>query len=403
MNKKISLGLAIALIIVSATATFAITMSVSQRIYNNLITDLPDRAQMYSAIEEIDEIIRSKYYGEIDQSVLDSNLENGYVRGLGDPYSYYMSAEEYKDYYAELEGKSSGVGIETQLDAETGYISVTEVYTGSSAQTAGLRKGDMIIEVAGDTVNADNYSDMVKRLSGTKLTSVNVTYRRDNVDKTVSIVLGYSSQTVSYKMIGNTGYIKITAFYKTTLKQLKNAIDSLTSQGVKSLIFDVRGTTEGTVEYTCQVLDYLVPVATEGNKAVATLVDKNGKTVKTYSSDADHISMPMSVLINSATSGCAELFACDLRDFGKAVLVGNTTAGNAGVQELFELSDGAAVVLTTSKVLPYISESYDAVGVEPDTEVSLTAQQQLNLNTLTQEEDTQLQTAIAMISGDNEQ
>ena len=86
MNKKISLGLAIALIIVSVTATFAITMSVSQRIYNNLITDLPDRAQMYSAVEEIDEIIRSKYYGEIDQNVLDSNLENGYVKGLGDQY-----------------------------------------------------------------------------------------------------------------------------------------------------------------------------------------------------------------------------------------------------------------------------------------------------------------------------
>ena len=140
MNKKISLGLAIALIIVSVTATFAITMSVSQRIYNNLITDLPDRAQMYSAVEEIDEIIRSKYYGEIDQNVLDSNLENGYVKGLGDQYSYYMSAEEYSTYYDKLEGKSSGVGIETQLDTETGYILVTEVYPGSSAQAAGLKK-----------------------------------------------------------------------------------------------------------------------------------------------------------------------------------------------------------------------------------------------------------------------
>ncbi|MBQ2774607.1 MAG: PDZ domain-containing protein [Clostridia bacterium] len=402
MNKKISLGLAIALIIVSVTATFAITMSVSQRIYNNLITDLPDRAQMYSAVEEIDEIIRSKYYGEIDQNVLDSNLENGYVKGLGDQYSYYMSAEEYSTYYDKLEGKSSGVGIETQLDTETGYILVTEVYPGSSAQAAGLKKGDMIIEIAEETVDAQNYDEMVQRLSGTRLTSVNVTYRRDDVDKTVSIVLGYSSQTVSYELIGTAGYIKISAFYKTTRSQLEKAVDSLTSQGAKSLIFDVRGTTEGTIEYTSRVIDYLVPVATEGNKAIATLVDKNGKTVKTYSSDADNVSMPMSVLINSQTSGCAELFACDLRDFGRAVLVGDTTAGNAGVQELFELSNGAAIVLTTSKVLPYISESYDAVGLEPDTSVSLTAEQQQNLSTLSHEDDIQLQTAIAMLSDNSE-
>ena len=80
MNKKISLGLAIALIILSATATFAITMSVSQRMYNKLITDLPKRAQMYDAVEEVDKIVRSKYYGDIDEALLDSNLENGYRR-----------------------------------------------------------------------------------------------------------------------------------------------------------------------------------------------------------------------------------------------------------------------------------------------------------------------------------
>lgn len=398
MNKKISLGLTVALIIISATATFAITMSVSQRIYDNLMTDLLDRAQMYSAVEEIDEIVRSKYYGKIDENFLDTNIESGYVKGLGDPYSYYMSAEEYGIYSDKLEGRSSGVGLEAELDPQTGYLRVTEVYPDSPAQTEGLQKGDEIVDIGGDTVTASNHSEMLAKLSGTKLTSVSVTYRRDNVDKTVNLVLGYSSRTVSYELIGTTGYVKISAFYKTTLSQLEKAIDALQTQGAKSIIFDVRGTSDGTIEYTSRVIDYLVPVATEGNKAIATLVDKNGKTVKTYSSDAKDISMPMAVLINSETSGCAELFACDMRDFGKAVLVGGKTQGNAGVQELFELSDGGAVVLTTSKVLPYISESYDAVGIEPDSEVELTAQQQLNLSTLSHEEDAQLQAALSMLS-----
>ena len=154
MNKKISLGLAIALIILSATATFAITMSVSQRMYNKLITDLPKRAQMYDAVEEVDNIVRSKYYGDIDEALLDSNLENGYINGLGDKYSRYMNADAYKLYSSKLEGRSAGIGVEVETDPESGYLLITEVYPNSPAQTEGLQKGDTIVAIGGDTVTA---------------------------------------------------------------------------------------------------------------------------------------------------------------------------------------------------------------------------------------------------------
>ncbi len=398
MNKKISLGLAIALIIVSATATFAIAMSVSQRMYNNLITDLPNRAQMYDAVEEIDKLVRSKYYGEIDEAVLDSNLENGYINGLNDPYSYYMNADAYKLYSSKLEGRSAGIGVEVETDPESGYLLVTEVYPNSPAQTEGLKKGDRIVAIGGETVTVDNAVEMTGKLSGVKLTSVSITYRRDDVDKSVNVVLGYTNQTVSYELIGTTGYIKISAFYKNTVDQLEKAVTQLKKDGAKSLIFDVRSTYDGTIEYTCSVIDYLVPTATDGNKAIATLVNKNGETVKTYSSEAKDITMPMAVLVDSDTAGYGELFACDLRDFGKAFLIGEKTAGRAAVQETFELSDGGAVVLTTSKMLPYISESFDGEGLTPDNEVFLPGALKDNLSTLEREDDTQLQAALSMLA-----
>ena len=398
MNKKISLGLAIALIIVSATATFAIAMSVSQRMYNKLITDLPNRAQMYDAVEEIDKLVRSKYYGEIDEAVLDSNLENGYINGLNDPYSYYMNADAHKLYSSKLEGRSAGIGVEVETDPESGYLLVTEVYPNSPAQTEGLKKGDRIVAIDGETVTVDNAVEMTGKLSGVKLTSVSITYRRDDVDKSVNVVLGYTNQTVSYELIGTTGYIKISAFYKNTVDQLEKAVTQLKKDGAKSLIFDVRSTYDGTIEYTCSVIDYLVPTATDGNKAIATLVNKNGETVKTYSSEAKDITMPMAVLVDSDTAGYGELFACDLRDFGKAFLIGEKTAGRAAVQETFELSDGGAVVLTTSKMLPYISESFDGEGLTPDNEVFLPGALKDNLSTLEREDDTQLQAALSMLA-----
>ena len=398
MNKKISLGLAIALIILSATATFAITMSVSQRMYNKLITDLPKRAQMYDAVEEVDKIVRSKYYGDIDEALLDSNLENGYINGLGDKYSRYMNADAYKLYSSKLEGRSAGIGVEVETDPESGYLLITEVYPNSPAQTEGLQKGDKIVAIGGDTVTAENSSEMAGRLSGIKLTSVSLTYRRDDVDKSVNVVLGYTNQTVSYELIGTVGYIKISAFYKNTLNQLEKAVDQLKKEGAKSLVFDVRSTYDGTIEYTCRVIDYLVPTATEGNKALATLVDKNGNNVKTYSSDAKDITMPMAVLINSdgALGVGHGLTFGDLAH--QAFLIGEKTAGRADVQETFELSDGGAVVLTTSKMLPYISESFDGKGLTPDTEIILADSLRENLSTLEKDRDTQLQAAISMLA-----
>lgn len=398
MNKKISLGLALSLIFISIALAVTVTMTVSMHTYNNLIKDVSGRAGMYSGLSEIDDIIRENYYGEINENLLGSMLSKGYANGLGDRYSTYMNAKEYAEYKALLNGEKGGIGIVAVFDKVSGGIYVSEVSNGSPAALQGISKGDIITEVDGTKVTELNADTLISQLEGDKLTEVKVTYTHGKDSKTVSVAKGFTIQTVYYSIQGNVGYIKITAFYSDTAAELKKAIKYMNEQSASAIIFDVRNNSDGLVPYATACLDILLPVATEGTQALATAVNKNGETVETFTSDSDSFSIAMCVLVNGGTSGAAEIFACDLRDFGVANLVGMTTAGNGSMQKIFELSDGGAVKLTVAKILPYKSESYDGIGLKCDYEVALTAEQNERLQMLSLEDDKQYQKALDLMT-----
>lgn len=399
MNKKISLGLALALIFVSIAATVAVTMSVTMRTYNSIIKDLPSRSKLYSAVSELDDIVRNNYYGEINDSLLNADLSDGYAAGLGDKYSCYMTAAEYTVYKDEMDGRKIGVGIIPFYNSVDMALYVGEVSENSPAALSGLQKGDKITHIDEEAVTVYNYNELMQKLTGDRLSSVTVTYVRGEESKTVSIVKGYSAQTVYTSLNNTVGYIKITDFYATTASQLETAVDNLMKQGATGLIFDLRGTYNGTIAHAASALDVLVPVASEGSGALATALAKDGSAKQTFTADAESISMPMMVLVNSETAGPAELFACDLRDYGKAQLIGEKTAGNGTMQEAFPLSDGGAIVLTTAVIQPYTSETYNTVGLTPDAEVSLSAEKRASLPLLSQADDEQYQKAYSLLSG----
>ena len=369
MNKKISMGVAVAIVIAFVTATFAVTMSVSQRIYNRLISNLQDRLASYALIDELDGIVRSNYYGSVDESVRNSDMLAGYVKSLNDGSSYYLDPAAYSAYTASMNGEINGIGISASFDAESGYILVSNVISGSPADSAGMKSGDLISVIDGEAVNKDNYSELLSSLNGNKLTSVKITFNRGENTKTVSVMMGYSARSVSSKNISDdTVYIKIDGFYSNTAQQLKDIISEL-SDDVKSIIFDVRNTGTGTIEYTCETLKHIVPLASEGSGALATETDKNGKSTY-YASNASSLSdYNIVVLANRGTSCCGELFACDIRDFDMGIIIGETTAGNADVQKGFMLSNGSGVVLSVAKVRPYITQTFENIGVKPNIEV----------------------------------
>ena len=397
MNKKISLGLAISCIFLAVAFSVSVTMMVAMKIYNSMIKDVSQRSGIHSTVSDIDEIVRKNYFGEINETLLKTMVSDGYAEGIGDRYSYYMTANEYADYKEEEKGNKGGIGVIAVYDSKNNNIYVSEVSENSPAQLQGIQKGDVITAVDSVKVSSSNYEELLGSLNGEKLTNVQVTYTHDGKSNTVSVARGYSAQTVYYSINNNIGYIKITAFYSTTAEQLQEALKYMEKKDVSSVIFDVRNNSTGLIPDAVKCIDMLVPVATEGTTAIATAIDKDGKTVETFTSDSNSSSLGMVILVNSNTSGAAELFACDLRDFGMAQLVGDKTADNGTMQKIFELKDGSAISLTVARILPYKSESYNGVGIEPDHKVELTAEQFERLEMLSLDEDPQYKKAMSLL------
>ena len=397
MNKKISLGLAVSLIFLAVAITITATMLVAMGVYNDIIKDVSARSGVYSTVSELDELIRKNYYGEINENLLNAMMSDGYVAGIGDKYSYYMTPDDYARYKEEEKGNKVGIGVVAVYDSKNNNIYISEVSAGSPAQIQGISKGDVITAVDGVGVTASNYKDLLESLEGAKLTNVQVTFVHNGTENTVSVARGYSAQTVYYSVMEDVGYIKINAFYSTTAKELESALKYMMDKNIASVIFDVRNNNTGLITNVVKCIDMIVPVATEGTNAVATAVDKNGNIIETFASDSDSVNFTMIVLVNSNTSGAAELFACDLRGFGLARIVGVKTAGNGTMQKVFELNDGSAVALTVAKILPYKSNSFNGVGLEPDFDVALSAEQNERLEMLTYEEDLQYQKAMDIL------
>lgn len=400
MNKKVSLGLCISLIIISIAATFAITMAASKQIFSGIMNNISQRSQSYQSVEEISQIVSNYFYGSIsNRNKLNAALTEGYVNGLDDANSVYLNASEYASYVATIDGGVTGVGVETAFDYQAGKFIITHVYEGSPAEKAGLKVQDVITAIDNTTVTMSNFEILRNSLYGSLLSSVSIEYERDGETKVAETMLGFSIPGVRSRAIGNVGYIKINGFYKNTASEFKAAVEKLIENGAESIVFDVRNVSGGTIDYAAQVIDIIVPAISDN---IAVAKDKNGEVYKgkIYTAENSSVTMPFAVLINGGTSGPAELFACDMRDISQAHVIGTRTAGVGTMQELFALEDGGAVLLTVALVEPKGGEAavYNKVGVEPTVEVTLNASSTSNIELLTQEQDNQLSTALNMMA-----
>ncbi len=395
MSKKIlSLGVALALMLVTAALTFSITMVYSQAEFNQRVYNIKAREAMYSKIAEVDNLIRQNYIGTIDETQLQDAISAAFVEGIGDTYGQYLTAETYAKYVSSNEGVMIGIGVTVKL-ADSGYIQVVSVNENSPAQEAGILPDDLITKVDDFAVTKDTYSEAVDRVSGEEGTTVTLTIRRgaDELQPVVVTRKRIELTTVTYKMLSeNVGYIAITGFNSNTVSQFNTALDAVMSQGAEGLVFDVRNNPGGTVSSVAKILDRLVP---EGPIVSATY--KDGTTDILATSDATEINLPMVVVTNKDTASAAELFTQALKDYGKAVSVGDkTTYGKGTMQTTKKLNDGSALNITVAWYNPPKSANYDGVGVPADFEVALSAELASRISELDISEDTQLKKALEL-------
>ena len=396
MNKKISISLAITVALLAMTVTFSITMIVAMRMFDNQVQSVQEKESMYGKLSEIDKFVRANYYGEINNDTLYDTIASGYILGLGDRYATYYTAKAYTELQDMQNGKVMGIGVDVVKDA-SGAARITKVYADSPADQMGMEVDGFITAIDGTEVKGLTRDNVVSRLRGESGTTVKLTYLTpSNEEQTLELTRAqYSTPSVEYQLLaGNRGYIKITAFNNNTPSELSYAVSQLLNTGAAGLVLDVRNNSGDVLNAAEQCVDLLC-----GEGTVASAEYKDGTIETLYESDDNKVDVPLVCLVNASTASGAELFAANLRDMNGAQIVGVKTMGKGMLQsEPEKLSDGSAVVVTVAKLLTSLGDSFDGVGVVPDVESALTADEEQMSYALTVDTDPQIQRALEVLS-----
>ena len=319
---------------------------------------------------------------------------DAYVASLNDKYAAFFSTDEAEDRNNRLVGVENGLGITVFLHPDNNTVCIKSVASGSSADKAGLQKGDEILEVDGQDVTAMNFNDAVNLIKRVLGQTVDLKLIRNNSEIDVTAEYSnYTSQSVYYHLIEDFGYVEIYSFNSQTVPQFKTAVENLISTGVKGLIFDVRGNGGGTVDSVKEIVDYLVPQG-----VIMTSIYKNGDKEELFS-DENEVDLPMAVLTDKATASAAELFSASIRDFNKGVLIGTTTYGKAVMQGTFKFFDKSSVAFTIAEFYTHSGQTYNLKGLEPDIRVELNQEQTKYFNLLADNEDPVKAAAVEYLKG----
>ena len=402
MTKKISIGITLILIIISIIISSAASLFIVFNTYSNLLVDLPQRADQYLKLGELDELVRSEYYGSIDSASVDNALASGYINGLNDNDSYYVTADDIDSFNNFINGKSEGIGLNVYYDYSGSFLIVSYVYPDSPAHNADIEAGNVITSVNGKIITEDNFESLTDILCSSFNQKIEITVQKSSESsdgRTVDFTTGYEMTSCSYSVNDGTGYIRLNAFYESTYSSFREALDYMSSNKISSVILDLRNASGANYNEAAKIIDCIVPVGNEGTGAIFTATNFNGDTISKYSSDSVASNLSFAVLVNTRTSAAAELIACDLKDFGKAVLVGEKTAGNGTMQKLFELNDGGYVFLTVAEIQPYISDTFNKVGITPDIIIETSESFKNNIGNSDLSEDEQYNAALKYLTG----
>ena len=400
-KRKFKVYKIIMLVVLVAFLTFFIT-SIGMYKYltgNNLIGG--SSLVSTSTSDSIDKKLQSfrklidKYYlGEVDETKLEEGAIKGYIEGLEDPYTEYISKEDMKEYMEDTMGNFVGIGIYMVKDTETNRVKVLAPIKNSPAEKAGILSGDLILSVDGVQYTADEMSVASSKIKGEEGSTVKLEILRDN--KTLSFEIKRENikvNPVEGKVLeNNIGYIEFSSFDEGTAEEFKNKYEELEKQGIKALIIDLRNNGGGIVDEALKIADYIL----NKDSVILYEVDKNNNEKVEKSKNDPIINMPIVVLTNGNTASSSEILAGALKDLGKAKIVGTKTYGKGVIQQILTLQDGSGLKITTEKYLTPHKTEINKIGIEPDEKVELpdTVENELLVE---EKDDTQLQKAVKLL------
>lgn len=344
----------------------------------------------FDKLYEVRDVINSQYYQDIDQDALVEGAIKGMVNSVGDPYTVFFNAEEYKEFNDDGDGNYVGIGVIVGIKEDR--IVVITPFEGSPAFKAGLRSGDFITKVEGVEYTGTELDKAVSVIKGEEGKPVTLTIMRNGEEQDITIVrASITIVNVESEMLeGDIAHVTMLQFSNNTAEQVREAMEELRDQGAKGYILDLRGNPGGFLDEAVDVASLFV----EKDKTILYTLDKYDQKKEYRSYGGSFIGAPLVVLIDGGSASASEVVSGALKDYEAATLVGQQSFGKGIVQMVYQVGDGEAVKVTVSSYYSPDGINIHGEGISPDIEVEIPEDAEMPL---TKENDTQLQKAVEVL------
>lgn len=319
------------------------------------------------------------------QSLFEGSLA-GMIDSLGEPHSQYLNEKEYNDIYMQTSASYIGVGIVLGQDKD-GLMKVASAIEGQPAAEAGVKSGDIIVEIDGVNTSTLTMEQASKMIRGEEGTNVTITIMRGNEVKDITITRKQITlPTVKGKMLDDhIGYIRISQFAEPTGPDFAKTYNELKEKGMTKLVLDLRDNPGGLLTTAQEVANYILPAG-----PIVTIQDRSGR-IESYDSEGLEPTIPLVVLINQGSASASEIIAGAVQDEKVGTIVGTNSYGKGTVQTILGVPGDEGIKITIAKYHTPNDRVIDGTGIKPDVEVELPD------NAQSESDDTQLQKALEIL------
>ena len=365
----------IMLVIVSVLITFLVTaigvsnyyektsIGAEKKLSNNNKLDLEER------IKYIRQYLDKEYLGDFpEESVLEEAAVKGYVDGLGDEYTEYLTKEEYGELMTNVTGNYVGIGVYMSQDRYENVVILLPI-EGSPAEEIGLKTGDIITKVNGEECTGMDLSLVASKVKGEEGTTVNLEISREGETFNVTV----ERRTVKINQIkseileNNIGYIQILSFDENCSKEFEEKLDEMLQKNIKSLIVDVRDNGGGIVQEATSIAELFIPK----DKTIMIELGKDSeeKVVKTEKDTKIDSNMKVIILANGNSASASEILVGALKENEVANVIGTKTFGKGVMQEILPVATGGALKVTIQEFRTPNGNVINKKGIEPNIEI----------------------------------
>ena len=384
-NQKNRIYKIIMLVILTIIITFMVT-SIGMYNYFSNLTISQDTNIISNKIEKVRKKLEKYYIGDINTENMVETAVKGYVEGVGDEYTEYLTSDEYDDLLVSVTGDYVGIGIYMYQDNE-GNIIVLSPIENSPAEEMGIQSGDIIVSINGERCKEMDLNIASSKIKGEAGTTVELEIARDNdiIKKTIERRNVEIKDSTSKILEGNIGYIGLSTFDENCTKNIINYFEEFKNKNINSVIIDLRNNTGGIVTEAINFAELFV----KKGDIIMRSYNKVDKETIIRSSSKETVDMKIVILVNEYSASATEIVTAALKDNKIATIVGTKTFGKGVMQEVLPMFNGtSALKVTVEEFKTPNGDKINKVGITPDVVVE---------DDLTTEEDEQLQKAIEIL------